>query len=158
MRLLGIDVGSKNLGISIVSYTATGPWLVLQETLVLTNPKIELRLVEIFEKIKYLIDEYDIDLIAYEAPYMNRGKNAMGLYYVCGVIQLVAGIFDKGIMALSPKTVKKEVTGTGNAEKKLVETKVIEYLQPATTSVITFSSDHASDAAAVCIAAYKKDE
>lgn len=158
MRIMGIDTGSRNCGLSVCSFDAVNnnSWLVKSESYYLSDPKIQDRLVFIEKELSKVICDYCVDVIAYEAPYMTRGKNAMGLYFVAGMITYLAGKYDLPLIPLSPQAVKKEVTGTGKAEKKLVEKKVIELLQPGTSSTITFSTDHASDAAGVCIAAYKK--
>ena len=155
MRILGIDVGSKNLGFAISSFSEKN-WLVIADSYCLTYPKIQDRLVFIEDAFSKLIEDYCVNVIAYEAPYMRNGKNAMGLYFVSGLITYLAGKYKLPLIALSPKTVKKEVTGTGNAEKKLVESKVLEFFQPGTDTPITFSTDHASDAAGCSIAAFNK--
>ena len=157
MRILGLDVGSRNLGYSVCSFNDGDPdWLVLANSYYLSNPEIKDRLVFVESELSKLIHDYYIDVIAYEAPYMRNGKNAMGLYFVAGIITYLAGKFDLPLIALSPAAVKKTVTGTGKAEKKLVEKKVIEFLQPGTTDTISFRDDHSSDAAAICITGYKK--
>ncbi len=159
MRILGLDVGSRNLGYSICSFNGGDPsWLILADSYYLSSPEIKDRLVFVEKNLRNLVDEYCVDMIAYEAPYMRNGKNAMGLYFVAGTISLVAGKCGLPLVPLSPATVKKTVTGTGKAEKKLVETKVIEFLQPGTNDTIDFSNDHASDAAAICITAYLKEK
>lgn len=157
MRILGVDIGSRNVGVSICSFNDGSPdWMILAESYYLSQPEIKDRLVFLKSKFSELVDEYCVDAIAYEAPYMNRGKNAMGIYFVSGITTYVAGLHNLPLVELSPKTVKKEVTGTGNAEKKLVESKVIEFFQPGTNSEIKFKTDHESDAVAICITGYRK--
>lgn len=156
MRILAVDVGSKNLGISVCSFNKDSNWLTLSKTYCLTNPEIKDRLVIVEKELDSIITNYLVELIAYEAPYMKNGKNAMGLYFVSGIITLLAGRYNLPIIALSPSSVKKEVTGTGKAEKKLVEQRVIEFFAPNTSEKVSFDTDHASDAAAVAITAFKK--
>lgn len=159
LRILGLDVGSRNLGYSVCSFNGGDPnWLILADSYYLSSNEIKDRLVFVEKNLRNIIDEYYVDIIAYEAPYMRNGKNAMGLYFVAGMCHLIAGKAGLPIVSLSPAAVKKAVTGTGKAEKKLVESKVIEFLQPGTNDTITFDNDHASDAAAICITAYLKQK
>ena len=158
MRILGVDVGSKNCGVSVVSFPENEkPWMILADSYYLSNPEIKDRLVFLEKELSGLVNDYCIDLIAYEAPYMQRSKNAMGLYFVAGMIVYIAGKYNLPVLPVSPQAVKKEVTGTGKAEKKLVEKKVIEFLQPGTSNDIFFKTDHASDAAAIAITGYRKN-
>jgi crossover junction endodeoxyribonuclease RuvC len=156
MKILGFDVGSKNLGYSICEFEKERCSLLLAGTLVMTHPEISQRLVVANNLISNLIKDYSIEAIGYEAPYMNKGANAMGLYFVAGLINLKAGQFNLPVVPLSPATVKKEVTGSGKAEKVQVEKKVKELLQPFTSETISFNTDHESDAAAICITTSKK--
>jgi len=155
MYILGFDVGSRNLGYSICNFTNEKPILVEANSEYLSDPKIENRLVYLHEKIDSLITEYPISTIGYEAPYMKiNNKSTMGLYFIAGLIVFKAAFHNLPVISLSAATVKKEVTGSGKAEKIQVEKAVLNYFQITKK----FKTDHASDAAAICIATYKQLE
>jgi crossover junction endodeoxyribonuclease RuvC len=153
LRILGCDVGSKNFGLSVVEFNPN-PTLLLEKTLLLKEPNIKDRLVTLKTTLAGLIEEFSIEKIVFEMPYI-RGKNAAGLLYVCGVITLLAGEYSIPVIDYTATEVKKAVTNTGKAEKDLVESSVIKLLDSKDT--ISFSSDHSSDAAAIALTYYLKN-
>lgn len=143
MRILGIDIGSTNLGLAVLEPKK----LLLEKTVILPKIAIGKKLRIIEKELNEIILEFNVTLISYEMPVI-KGKNAFGLYYVCGICHLVAAEYNLPISSYYAKQVKKIVTGTGNADKDLVETFVHQLLPD---QVISFSSDHASDAAAIAL-------
>lgn len=151
MKILGIDIGSRFLGFSVCDFSNEEKTLILADYLVLKQPEIKDRLVEVEWFCSSLIEKHNIDSIVYEAPYMRASKNAMGLYFVTGVVQLLAGKYNLPITPVSAAHVKKVVAGSGKAEKLDVERGVKSYFS---CPDFEFKKDHASDAAAVSIAGY----
>lgn len=148
MNVLGIDIGSRNLGLSVVSFDIV---CLVEKTVVLTEPDIGRRLITIEKEIETLIKTHEISIISFEMPVI-RGKNAFGLYYVCGIVHLLASKYNLPIYSYAAKEVKKEVTGSGLSDKDEVEKGVLKLL----TNVIEFSSDHSSDAAAIALTYIQK--
>lgn len=143
MKILGIDIGSTNLGLAILDQEQ----LSLEKTVILPKISIGQKLKIIEKELDDLLLKFEVALISYEMPVI-KGKNAFGLYYVCGICHLVAAKHNLPISSYYAKQVKKTITGTGNADKDLVETFVHQQFP---NQVIQFSSDHASDAAAIAL-------
>jgi crossover junction endodeoxyribonuclease RuvC len=146
--ILGIDPGVNRIGYSQlkvdnkkITITHTGT--------IKPNLKGEFirKLKFITEETRKLIDELKPDIVAVEEIYLGKNvKIALKIGQVTGVI---AGyILAKGIemQFISPKEVKKNLTGTGSAEKEQVK-----FMVESLTGYSNFKNTDESDAAAVAI-------
>jgi len=147
-RVLGIDIGSCNFGIGIVSAPGSGMWLVHHELLRLDQDYFPERLHLIGLRLNELIDKYAITEIAYERPCV-KGQIGADLNMVVGVVLFIAKSNNKEIHGYTPAAVKQTVTGAGKANKQQVEDNVRKRLELPITHLI--KTDHESDAIAVAL-------
>lgn len=152
MIILGIDVGSRNLGISVCDFREGKESLLKAESIYLKQNDIRERMLYVESLMTSLVQEHGVTQITYEAPYMKRGKNAMDLYFIAAVIQLTSFRLGLPVMPVAPSSVKLQVGGSGKAEKRQVENGVRDFFGDPT---LTFAKDHASDAAAIAITGFK---
>jgi len=150
MIVLGIDPGAKNIGYCVANnqeILEKGHWY-------LKENDIGKRMVFLFDSFTDLIQKYKVEAIAYEKPFMNRGKYVMDIYYATAVIPFVAAIQKLPIYEYSPVTVKKESTGSAKAEKINIQAAVTKFFHLKED----FKDTHSADACAVCITHYAKTE
>lgn len=151
---MALDPGSRNAGIALIKINEEEKVsLILEQTVYLKENLLQDRLVTIKKTLENLILEYKPSHISFEIPYV-MGKNAAGLLYVCGILMYLAGKYQLPIYSYTATEVKKAVTGKGKAEKDLVESSVLKFLEGKDT--VSFSSDHSSDAAAIALTHYLK--
>jgi len=80
-----------------------------------------LKLKKIFERTLGLIDEYNPDELAIEAPFFGKNVQSMlKLGRAQGVAMAAALYKDLPIFEYSPKKIKQSITGNGNASKEQV--------------------------------------
>src|SRR5210317_2508096 len=81
----------------------------------------ELKLKKIFERVLGLIDEFEPDEVALEAPFYGKNVQSMlKLGRAQGVAMAAALSREIPITEYAPKKVKQSVTGNGNASKEQV--------------------------------------
>lgn len=81
----------------------------------------ELKLKKIFERVSSLIEEFDPDEVALEAPFYGKNIQSMlKLGRAQGVAMAAALSREIPINEYAPKKVKQSVTGNGNASKEQV--------------------------------------
>ncbi|MEJ2593659.1 MAG: crossover junction endodeoxyribonuclease RuvC [bacterium] len=80
-----------------------------------------LKLRKIFERVLQLIEEYNPDELAIEAPFYGKNVQSMlKLGRAQGVAMAAALSRDVPIFEYSPKKIKQSITGNGNASKEQV--------------------------------------
>lgn len=115
--VLGLDPGSK-CGFSVFKgkrRLTSGVWF-LEEY----GTKRPEKYAGLRDAISDIIEEYGVDLVAYEdvPPMVHRGKHACRLYNgLVAVIEWVAMDYDVPVKPLAISTVKKCLTGNGRAKK-----------------------------------------
>lgn len=120
--ILGIDPGTTILGYGLIRIS--GKQLSLVEMGVLKLQKFPdpfARLGKIYQKVDALIEEFQPQEVAIEAPFF--GKNVQSMLKL-GRAQGVAlaSAFNRGIPVFeySPRKIKQSITGMGNASKEQV--------------------------------------
>lgn len=120
--ILGIDPGTVVLGYGVVK--ETGKKVSLQTLGVVKMGHLDdhgLKLQRIFKKVLALIDEYNPDCVALEAPFYGKNIQVMlKLGRAQGVAMAAALSRDIPIFEYSPRKIKQSVTGHGNASKEQV--------------------------------------
>jgi crossover junction endodeoxyribonuclease RuvC len=120
--ILGLDPGTNVTGYGIIS--ATGSKIKLIQFGVIQLSKYtthELRLKKIFDRVLSLLDEYNPDEVALEAPFFGKNVQSMlKLGRAQGVAMSAALHREVPIVEYAPKKVKQAVTGNGNASKEQV--------------------------------------
>ena len=108
----------------------------------------ELKLKKIFERVSGIIEEFNPDHVALEAPFFGRNVQSMlKLGRAQGVAMSAALSKEIPITEYAPKKVKQSVTGNGNASKEQVAAML--------KTILKFTEDpellDASDALAVAV-------
>lgn len=106
------------------------------------------RLHRIASVLKDLFRKYKFDAVVRERGFSNRPATTQTLFKVVGVSDLMGFSFGhNSISEIPPKTVKKYVTGSGNASKEEVANAL-----PVYVGEIEYAVDDESDAVAVLVA------
>jgi crossover junction endodeoxyribonuclease RuvC len=129
--ILGIDPGTNIMGYGLIHHL--GSKLELLSLGVIQLHKYEnqaLKLKKIFEKTLMLIDEYNPDELAIEAPFFGKNVQSMlKLGRAQGVAMASALYRDVPIFEYSPKKIKQSITGSGSASKEQVAAMLINLLK-----------------------------
>jgi crossover junction endodeoxyribonuclease RuvC len=120
--ILGIDPGTAVMGYGLVK--ETGSRIELISLGVVKMEKIDdhmLKLQRIFEKTVHLIDNYQPDCLAIEAPFYGKNIQVMlKLGRAQGVAMAAALTRNITITEYAPRKIKQAITGNGNATKEQV--------------------------------------
>lgn len=151
MRILGIDPGTNRIGWGFVEGVNGKTTHHFHGCIdIPPNTDITIYLQEIHTTLLSLIDSYQPKYAAIEKLFFQRNhKTAMKVSQARGVI--ILALAERGIPFLeyAPNTVKRVVAGAGNADKKMVQTKVAAVLKLKEVP----KPDDAADALAVAITA-----
>ncbi len=119
---MGLDPGTNVMGYGII--LSRGNKLELLQFGVIHLSKYkqhELKLKKIFDRVINLIDEYNPDEVALEAPFFGKNIQSMlKLGRAQGVAMAAALSREIPITEYAPKKIKQSVTGNGNASKEQV--------------------------------------
>lgn len=122
MIILGVDPGTRNTGFGVIDYEKNGSRLLHYGSVKLDgNKPLSDRLVTIYSKISSVIEAYKPQCVAIEtAFYAKNISSTMKLGHARGVILLAAAQSGSQILEISPREIKRHVTGNGNASKEQV--------------------------------------
>ncbi len=150
--ILGIDPGSNLLGYAFLRVENRKVVLITMGTLDMRSQDNQLdKLKQIFEELSALIRLYEPTDAAVEAPFYGKDAQAMlKLGRAQGVAMVAAGVQGLKVTEYSPRSVKKAVTGKGNASKE----QVAAMLPHLVEGEITYKFIDASDALAVAYCHY----
>tara|TARA_Y100001968_G_C19332056_1_gene704850 strand:- start:145 stop:699 length:555 start_codon:yes stop_codon:yes gene_type:complete len=120
--ILGIDPGTTIMGYGIISVKNKEMKSIILDSISLKKLSThELKLKKIFEEVLKLIDDYQPDEVAIEAPFFGKNVQSMlKLGRAQGVAMSAALYRNIPIFEYSPKKIKKSITGNGNASKEQV--------------------------------------
>ena len=120
--ILGIDPGTVVLGYGIIK--ETGKKITLETLGVVKMGHLDdhgLKLQRIFKKVLALIEQYNPDCVALEAPFYGKNIQVMlKLGRAQGVAMAAALSRDIPIFEYSPRKIKQSVTGNGASSKEQV--------------------------------------
>ncbi len=120
--ILGIDPGTTVMGYGLVNEINKKAEMVCLGVVKLDHlDDHPLKLKHIFEKTVALIDEYNPDCLAIEAPFYGKNIQVMlKLGRAQGVAMAAALSRSLPIFEYSPRKIKQSITGNGNATKEQV--------------------------------------
>lgn len=120
--ILGIDPGTNIMGYGLILIEGKKYSLLQFGVIHLKKYSThELKLKKIFERVTGIIDEFNPDSVALEAPFYGENIQSMlKLGRAQGVAMAAALAREIPITEYSPKKVKQSVTGNGNASKEQV--------------------------------------
>jgi crossover junction endodeoxyribonuclease RuvC len=151
MIILGVDVGSVNVGYAVCQIEDTKNQILESGSWIFKNKILGDRLVALEKSTEDLFSRYAIEQLAYELPYL-RGANTHAVYMASGINNLLASRHGVPLKTYTASEVKKSVSGSGSADKEVVAEKVREFFNlPAD---YRFKSDHESDAIGIAMTHY----
>ena len=127
--ILGIDPGSRITGYGLIKEDKRGLVYVDSGCIRTQEAELSLRLLEIFDGLCLLMDEYEPNEVAIEQVFMHQNPNsALKLGQARGAAMVAAASHRVKIYEYSAREVKQAVVGFGNAEKEQVKTMVVHLL------------------------------
>lgn len=120
--ILGIDPGTSIFGYGVISINKQKVTLLSLGSVDLSKyENQQLKLKYIFERVRYLVDEYKPDDCAIEAPFFGKNVQSMlKLGRAQGVSMAAVLTRDIPITEYAPRKIKQAITGNGNASKEQV--------------------------------------
>jgi crossover junction endodeoxyribonuclease RuvC len=120
--ILGIDPGTTIMGFGLIMVKKREMKLIQMHELQLKKyDNHYLKLHQIFERTLGLIEEYNPDQIAIEAPFFGKNVQSMLKLGRAQGVAMAAGLYrEVPITEYSPKKIKMAITGNGNASKEQV--------------------------------------
>ncbi|AFK86686.1 MULTISPECIES: crossover junction endodeoxyribonuclease RuvC [Thermoanaerobacterium] len=126
MRIIGIDPGIAIMGYGVIDDNG-GKFKVLEYGAITTPVGTEksLRLKDVYDGVKLLIERYKPDVMAIEELFFNKNaKTVITIGEARGVAILAAVNCGIKVFEYTPLQVKQSVVGYGRAEKKQVQNMV----------------------------------
>ena len=120
--ILGIDPGTTIMGYGIIKVTGENVSLIDFNDFSLKKlDNHYLKLKKIFSSLSEIIDKYNPDEIAIEAPFFGKNVQSMLKLGRAQGVAMAAGLVKEiPITEYSPKKIKMAITGNGNASKEQV--------------------------------------
>ncbi len=119
---MGIDPGTTIMGYGIIRVTGKKPEMLTMGVLHLS--KIDdhaLKLQRIFDRCIQLIDEFNPDEVAAEAPFFGQNVQSMLKLGRAQGVALAAALSRRiPVVEYAPRKIKQSITGNGNASKEQV--------------------------------------
>lgn len=155
MRIIGIDPGTINVGYGIIEISGNSLRYLVSGTITARNADISLRLVEIYNGLKGVIQLYEPDEAGVETVFAgNNVKTAIAIGEGRGVALLAAAESGIPVIGYEPTVIKKAVTSSGRAGKE----QVLQMVKILLSLPDIPDSDHEADALAIAITHSKRRE
>ncbi|MDI9818278.1 MULTISPECIES: crossover junction endodeoxyribonuclease RuvC [unclassified Legionella] len=127
--ILGIDPGSRITGYGIIKEDKNKIQYVDSGCIRTSEGGLSQRLLEIFDGVCRLMDEYTPEQVAIEQVFLHQNPNAaLKLGHARGVAMVAAASHRVEISEYSAREVKQAVVGYGAAEKEQVKHMVVKLL------------------------------
>lgn len=131
--VLGIDPGSRVTGFGVLQYSSQGhpkPTVITAGRIVLKQKDLAQRLSELHQEILALITEFKPDQAAVEKVFVKHyPAAALTLGHARGAILVALAQHGLQISEHSPRLIKKNIVGTGSADKTQVAHMVKQLLK-----------------------------
>lgn len=122
--VLGIDPGTATTGYGVVAQSPDGDLVLLACGVIRTQPgqPMHLRLLEIYEDLHGLMDEFSPTEMAVEKLFFGRNvTNAISVGQARGAVLLAAAKRGLPVSEYTPAEIKQAIAGYGNAEKRQIQ-------------------------------------
>lgn len=147
---MGIDPGTGTTGYGVVGLSHNGGFDLLACGVIRTPPRtpMHLRLQELFQDLRDLIDEFRPQSVAVEKLFFGRNvTTAITVGQARGVVLLAAALAQLDVAEYTPAEVKQAIAGYGNADKRQVQEMVQRILELAEIP----RPDDAADGVAIAV-------
>ena len=120
--ILGIDPGTNIMGYGLIGIKKSKYYMIAMGEIKLNKfPNHAIKLKHIFDKVTGLIDNYNPDEMALEAPFFGKNVQSMLKLGRAQGVAIAAGLQrDMPIFEYAPKKIKQSITGKGTASKEQV--------------------------------------
>ncbi len=121
---MGIDPGTGTTGYGVVGLSHAGDFTLLACGVIRTPPRVpmHLRLQELFNDLRALIDEFSPKALAVEKLFFGRNvTTAITVGQARGIVLLTAALAQLDVAEYTPAEVKQAIAGYGNADKRQVQ-------------------------------------
>lgn len=154
MKIIGVDPSTIRVGWAVLVAESGDIWRVGSGVFALKGGSREARLFDLMNRLREVVQDYEPVQAAIEEGYVGGAfgkinfKANLALAEARGVAKAVLWPQVSGILGLAPSSIKKMVTGKGNAQKQTVGRAVsclLKITQPA--------DDNETDALAIAYAA-----
>jgi len=127
--ILGIDPGSRITGYGIIKEEKRKLYYIDSGCIRTSDGELSQRLLQIFNGICQLMEEYNPDEVAIEQVFMHQNpSSALKLGHARGVAMVAAASHRVKVSEYSARSVKQAVVGYGAAEKDQVKHMVVNLL------------------------------
>jgi len=155
MIILGLDPGTATTGYGLIRIE-NKEFFVINYGLIETdkNHNSGKRLAEIYKKLSYIIKSYKPDTVSMEKIFFaTNAKTAIAVGQAQGVMMLVVNKFKLNLFEYAPGTIKKQISGNGRSDKKMMQKAVRKILGPKIKSKKGEKThfDNSADALAIAI-------
>lgn len=155
MLILGIDPGTATTGFGIIEKLPSG--LGVGEFGLIQTPKDGKpaeRLIDIHQQFSRLLTRLKPDVVAVEKLFFaTNAKTAMSVGQAIGIILFTAAKCQIEIVEYAPGTIKKQIAGSGRADKKMMQKAIRKILGAKVRSWAHGKThfDNSADALAVAL-------
>lgn len=155
--IVGLDLGTTNFGVGIVNVINSQPVYLGDSLLIIRSSSLEDKIIELESFLSILANSLTMNqnqklYLAYESTLLKSSTGRI-MDILSGAIISFCVRNKIPVKGINPCTVKKCLTGKGNATKIEVEEKVRSLLQLPKS--FQFKTDHNSDALAVALATFE---
>lgn len=155
MIILGLDPGTATTGYGLIRIENRA-FSVINYGLIETdkNRSSGKRLTDIYKKLAILIKFYNPDAISIEKIFFaTNAKTAIAVGQATGVMMLCASKHKKDLFEYAPGTIKKQISGSGRSDKKMMQQAVRKILGPKIKSKKHQKThfDNSADALAIAL-------
>jgi len=147
---MGIDPGTGTTGYGVVALSHDGTFDLLACGVIRTPPRtpMHLRLQELFNDLRDLIEEFRPHSVAVEKLFFGRNvTTAISVGQARGIVLLAAALAQLDVAEYTPAEVKQAIAGYGNADKRQVQEMVQRILELAEIP----RPDDAADGVAIAV-------
>lgn len=145
--ILGIDPGSRITGYGLIREENSKIHYIDSGCIRTSEGELSQRLLQIFDGICQLMDEYSPDEVAIEQVFIHQNpSSALKLGHARGVAMVAAASHRKMVNEYSPREIKQTVVGYGAAQKEQVKHMVVNLLM-----LNSLPQSDAADALAIAI-------
>ena len=122
MRVLGIDPGSRVMGLGLVEHRGDQLACVYSQAVRLPDAALQQRLGIIFETVTETLQTYQPDVVSVEQVFMaNNAKSALTLGHARGSAICAVVTRSLEVAEYSARQIKQSVVGKGSASKEQVQ-------------------------------------
>ena len=131
MLILGIDPGLVNTGFAIIDSKGKQKFSIIKHGVIKTksNVDISIRLSFILDELKKHLDHYNFEYAALEKTLINKNAfSSMDLAIARGIVLLYFGQRKVQYEEYLPTSIKKMITGNGDADKESMRSMMKHYI------------------------------